>query len=78
MDKKVKVYSTATCPYCIKVKEFLKENNVSFENIDVGSDQQAADEMVKKSGQMGVPVIDIEGKIITGFNKKAIIEELEL
>lgn len=78
MDKKVKVYSTATCPYCIRVKEFLKENNVSFENIDVGSNHQAAEEMIKKSGQMGVPVIDIEGKIIMGFNKEAIIEELEL
>ncbi|MFH1645763.1 MAG: glutaredoxin domain-containing protein [Candidatus Omnitrophota bacterium] len=69
MAKKVIVYSTATCPYCIKVKEYLKDKNVEFENIDVGVDQIKAEEMVKKSGQMGVPVIDIEGTIIVGFIK---------
>jgi|TARA_Y100000310_G_scaffold320927_1_gene377870 glutaredoxin-like YruB-family protein len=66
---KVKVYSTKTCPWCHKAKEFLKEKKVKFEDIDVGADQKAADEMVKKSGQMGVPVIDIDGKIIVGFDK---------
>ena len=70
---KVKVYSTSTCPWCHKAKDFLKEKNVKFEDIDVGADQKAANEMLEKSGQMGVPVIDIDGKIIVGFDK----EEME-
>ena len=78
MDKNVKVYSTATCPYCIRVKEFLNQNNIPFENMDVGTDKAAAQEMIDKSGQMGVPVIDISGKIIVGFNKAELSNELEL
>ena len=77
MDKKVKVYSTATCPFCVKAKSFLKEKNVNFEDIDVSVNQAAAQEMMKVSGQMGVPVFDIEGKIIIGFDKEAIIQALE-
>ena len=61
---KVKVYSTKTCPWCHKVKEFLEEKKVKFEDIDVGADHKAAEEMVEKSGQMGVPVTDINGTII--------------
>ena len=76
--KSVKVYSTSTCPYCIRLKEFLKEKEIPFENIDVGLDRDAAMEMMDKSGQMGVPVVDIEGKIIIGFDKPAIIRELEI
>ncbi|MBL7157699.1 MAG: glutathione S-transferase N-terminal domain-containing protein [Candidatus Omnitrophica bacterium] len=76
MAKNVKVYSTATCPYCIKAKQFLKDNNIEFENIDVGANPDKAQEMVDKSGQMGVPVLDIDGKIITGFDKDAIKESL--
>ena len=72
-EHKVKVYSTPSCPWCHKAKDFLKEKNVEFEDIDVRADQKASDEMVKKSGQMGVPVIDIDGKIIVGFDK----EEME-
>lgn len=74
--KNVKVYSTPTCPWCIKVKQFLKENNVNFENVDIASNQQAAEEMVEKSGQMGVPVLDIEGEIILGFDKDKIKTKL--
>ncbi|MBU0709833.1 MAG: glutathione S-transferase N-terminal domain-containing protein [Candidatus Omnitrophica bacterium] len=74
--KNVKVYSTPTCPWCIKVKQFLKDNNVNFENVDVASNQQAAEEMVEKSGQMGVPVLDIEGEIILGFDKDKIKTKL--
>lgn len=70
--KKVIVYSTPTCPYCIRVKQFLKENNIEFDNFDVSVDKEKADEMVEKSGQMGVPVIDIEGDIIVGFDKQRI------
>ena len=78
MAKNVKVYSTSTCPWCIRVKQFLKENNVIFEDYDVGIDQLKADEMVKVSGQMGVPVIDIEGEIIVGFDKERIKQALGL
>lgn len=74
----VKVYSTPTCPWCKKAKEFLKANNVKFEDIDVGSNQEKAREMVKKSGQMGVPVFEIGGKIIVGFDEKAINAALKL
>jgi glutaredoxin 3 len=76
MAKSVKVYSTATCPFCAMAKGFLEKNNVAFENIDVGQDRNALLEMKQKSGQMGVPVIDIDGKIIVGFDKEAISQEL--
>ena len=78
MTKNIKVYSTSTCPYCHMLKGFLKEKNVQFEDIDVGKDAQAASEMIEKTGQMGVPVIDIDGKIIVGFDKEAISNELGL
>ena len=75
-EHKVKVYSTQTCPWCHKVKEFLKEKGVKYDDIDVGADQKAANEMVEKSGQMGVPVTDIDGTIIVGFDKEAIEKAL--
>ena len=65
----VKVYSTPTCPYCKKAKEYLSSKGVSYQDIDVSSDKAAADEMVKLSGQMGVPVITIDGNVINGFDK---------
>lgn len=69
---KVKIYSTPTCPYCVMAKEFFKEKGIEFEDIDVSKNQEAGKEMVEKSGQMGVPVIEIDGKIIVGFNKPEI------
>jgi len=78
MEKKIIVYSTATCPYCRQAKEFLKQNNINFEEIDVASDQNAAQEMVQKSGQMGVPVLDINGEIIIGFDLDKITQSLGL
>ncbi len=72
MAKKVTVYSTATCPFCIRAKQFLTDNNIQFTNYDVGADRAKAQEMMKKSGQMGVPVIDIEGELIVGFDKEKI------
>jgi len=72
MEKNVKVYSTATCPWCIRTKQFLKDNNIAFEDVDVSLNHQAAEEMIQKSGQMGVPVLDIEGEIIVGFDKDKI------
>lgn len=76
MAKNVKVYSTPTCPFCIRAKQFLKENNIQFEDIDVSVNQEKAQEMMKKSGQMGVPLIDIDGELIVGFDKAKIKEEL--
>lgn len=78
MAKRVVVYSTATCPYCIRVKQFLNENNIAFENFDVSGDQQKAEEMIQKSGQMGVPVLDIDSEIIVGFDKEKIKQALGL
>jgi len=78
MSKTVKVYSTPTCPYCVRVKQFLKDNNVAYEDIDVAGDQAKADEMVSKSGQIGVPVVDIDGEIIIGFDKERIRKALGL
>ncbi|MBW2976450.1 glutathione S-transferase N-terminal domain-containing protein [Candidatus Woesearchaeota archaeon] len=75
-EKKVKVYSTKFCPWCIKLRDYLKEKNIKFEEIDIGADQKAAEEMIEKSGQMGVPVADINGKIIVGFDKEEIEKAL--
>ena len=72
----VTVYSTQTCPWCDKLKDYLKEKGVEFESIDVGEDQEKAKEMVEKSGQMGVPVSDINGTIIVGFDKDAVDKAL--
>ncbi len=76
--KKVIIYSTPTCHFCHMAKEFLKEHKIEFEDIDVSKDQSKAQEMIEKSGQMGVPVIDIDGTIITGFDKEAIKKALKL
>ena len=74
----VKVYSTPVCPWCNKTKEFLSENNVKFNELDVSSDQKAAQEMFKKSGQMGVPVTEVDGEIIVGFDKPKLKKALKL
>ena len=76
MGKNVRIYSTATCPYCIRAKQFLKENNIIFEDIDVSGNKAAAEEMIRKTGQMGVPVLDIEGQIIVGFDREKIKQAL--
>ena len=78
MAKNVTVYSTPTCPYCIRAKQYLTDNKIAFTNYDVGSDQAKAQEMIKKSGQMGVPVIDIDGTIIVGFDREKIASSLGL
>ena len=78
MAKSVKVYSTPTCPWCIRTKQFLKDNNIVFQDVDVSANKQAIDEMMQKTGQMGVPVIDIEGQIIVGFDKERIKNALGL
>lgn len=73
---KVKLYCTPLCPYCTMAKEFLKKHAIKFEDIDVQKNHAAAIEMIKKSGQNGVPVIDVDGKIIVGFDEPALREAL--
>ena len=68
----VKVYSTPTCPYCKKAKDYLSSKGISYQDIDVSSNKAAADEMAKLSGQMSVPVITIDGSVINGFDKAKI------
>lgn len=74
----VKVYTTPFCPYCEMVKALLNHHGIAFREVDVRSDQKAAKEMVSKSGQDGVPVVEIDDKIIVGFDSEKILEALGL
>ena len=74
----IKIYSTPTCPYCEMAKGYFKKNNIGYEMYDVSTDEASQEEMIKKSHQMGVPVIDIDGVIIVGFNKTEIDKALNL
>jgi glutaredoxin 3 len=74
----ITVYSTPTCPYCGMVKEFLEENKLAFKDINVAEDKEKAQEMIDKSGQLGVPVIDVGGKLIVGFDKSELKKALGL
>jgi glutaredoxin-like YruB-family protein len=69
---KILVYSTKTCPYCVMAKNWLRDKKIKFEDFDVGVDRKKAEEMIEKSGQMGVPVIEIDGEIIIGFDQAKI------
>jgi glutaredoxin-like YruB-family protein len=73
----VTIYSTPSCGYCHKAKDYFRSNNVPFTEYNVAADVKKAEEMVRKSGQMGVPVIDIKGKIIVGFNVPEIEKALK-
>lgn len=68
----ITVYSTSTCPWCTKAKDYLKSKGVEYKEVNVGIDREGAIEMVKKSGQQGVPVIDIDGTIVIGFDQRRI------
>lgn len=74
---KIKVYSTQTCPWCHRLKDFLTQKKVEFENIDLTAHPDLADEMIEKSGEMGVPQTEINGKMIIGFDQQAIEAELK-
>ena len=78
MAKNVIVFSTSTCPWCVKVKEFLKQNNIKYTEKNVGEDQKAADYMIEKTGQMGVPVTEIDGKFVVGFDVAGLKKALGL
>lgn len=72
VQPKVVVFSTPTCSYCNMAKSYFREKGIKFTDIDVSRDQTAARDMVRRSGQMGVPVIDIGGRIVVGFNRPQI------
>mgnify|MGYP006283030819 CR=1 FL=1 len=75
---KVLIYSTSSCPYCQKAKDFLNQHNIEFEDVNVQEDREKAQEMVQKSGQMGVPVLDIDGNVVVGFDQGKIQELLKI
>jgi glutaredoxin-like YruB-family protein len=77
-EHNVIIYSTHSCPWCHRAVEFFKENDIKFKQIFVDEDNNAAREMIKKSGQRGVPVIDIDGKIIIGYNVESFKKLLEI
>ena len=78
MAKKIIIYSTPTCVYCKMTKEFLQKNGVAYEEFNVAEDDKARDEMIQKSHQLGVPVIDIDGEIFVGFNRAELEKSLGL
>jgi glutaredoxin 3 len=76
--KEVKVYSTPTCPWCKKTKQLLEDNGVAYQDFNVGADREARQEMVRKTGQMGVPVIEIDGDFVVGYDEGWLREKLGL
>jgi glutaredoxin 3 len=79
MQKQIEIYSTPTCHFCQLAKEFFKQNNLAFSDYDVHTDMEKRKEMVDKTGQLGVPVIVLDGhKIIIGFDEEALRQELGL
>ena len=76
--RKVIVYSTPTCIYCRLTKEWLGKNNIPFVDYDLSADAEKRDEIIEKTGQMGVPIIEIDNEFIIGFDKKKLSELLEI
>lgn len=74
----VKIYTTSSCPWCMKTKEFLREQNVKYTEINVSENEKARNDMFNKSGQFGVPVTDINGKIIVGFDREGLKKALKM
>lgn len=72
----VKIYSTPTCPYCLRAKAYLSEKGISYEGIDVSTDKQGLEEMTRLSGQMGVPVVVVDAEVVIGFDKPKLDELL--
>jgi len=75
---KITIYTTPTCVYCKATKQFFAEHDVEYKEFDVSQDTEARTMMIQKSGQLGVPVIDIDGQVIIGFNKKRFAELLKI
>jgi len=78
MAQQVKVYSVPTCPWCRRTKQFLDDNKIPYQDLNVASDQDARDEMVTKTEQLAVPVVDIDGDISVGFDEKWLRQKLNL
>ncbi len=76
MANKVVIYTTPKCVYCKMTKDFFRQNNISYKEKDVSVDDKAREEMVEKSGQLRAPVIDIDGRIIVGFDEETLSELL--
>lgn len=74
----VKIYSTPSCVYCKTLKEYLQAHNIEFQEIDVSKNEKDLQEMIKNSGQMGVPVVDIDGEVVVGFDKAKIDKLLKI
>lgn len=74
----VKVYTTIGCPYCFTLKEFFKEHNVDFEEVDVTQEGKNREELIKKSGTMEVPVVEIDGEVVVGFDRAKIVQLLNI
>ncbi len=77
-NKKIKIYSTDQCPYCVTLKSFLDKHDIEFEDVNVAENEKARQEMIEKTGQMGVPVVDIDGEIVIGFDKPKIKKLLNI
>lgn len=73
---KIMIYSTPSCTFCVMAKEFFNQNNIPFEEYDVAADLEKRKEMIQKTGQMGVPVIDIDGSVVIGFDKEVIAKKV--
>lgn len=76
MAKSVTIYTTPTCAYCKLAEAFFKENKIAYKEVDVSEDDKAAQRMIEKSGQMGVPVIEVDSKVIVGYDKAALKKAL--
>jgi len=74
----IKLYVTPICPYCVTLKSFLKEHSIEFQEIDVSQNDKLIDEIIEKTGQMGVPVMDVNGELIVGFDKEKISKLLDI
>ena len=75
-DKTVKVYTTPTCPWCKKVKQFLSDNGIKYQEMNVAEDKAAREEMANATHQLSIPATLIEGEVVIGFNEKALKEKL--
>ena len=75
---KVRVFTSVSCPYCFTLMEFLKEKGIEFEEVDVSKDKKARDEIIKKTGRLEAPILEIDGQIVVGFDKEKIVKLLKI
>ena len=75
---KVRLFTSPSCPFCYSLKDFLKEKGIEFEEIDVSQDEKARDEIIKKTGRLEAPIIEIDGQIVVGFDKEKIVKLLNI